>query len=151
MDEFIAKFTLLLCYVPYLRDEKAKVQRFLSSLPTHMKERIEFLNPKTMDEAIRKARLCYQQAKTKMDQGKGWQPRKENRNSAGAKRSKTSNFRSSARNSINNQFGRNHQRIRWPGEDKTVEASSKPEQTQSQRPPLQCWGCGAAHYYRDFP
>ena len=59
MDNYITKFTSLLHYVPYLRDEKAKVQRFLSSLPAHMKERIEFVNPKTMDEAIRKARLCY--------------------------------------------------------------------------------------------
>ena len=72
MDDYITKFTSLLHYVPYLRDEKAKVQRFLSSLPAHMKERIEFVNPKTMDEAIRKARLCYQQAKNKVDQGKGW-------------------------------------------------------------------------------
>ena len=37
MDEYITKFTSLLRYVPYLRDEKAKVQRFLSSFPTHMK------------------------------------------------------------------------------------------------------------------
>ena len=63
----------------------------------------------------------------------------------------TSNFRNTARNSINKQFGRNHQRVRWPGEDKTVEASSKSEQPQNQRPPLQCWGCGEAHYYRDCP
>lgn len=38
MDEYITKFTSLLRYVPYLQEEKAKVQRFLSSLPTHMKE-----------------------------------------------------------------------------------------------------------------
>ena len=55
MHEYITKFTSLLLYVPYLREEKAKVQRFLSSLPTHMKERIEFVNPRTMDEAICKA------------------------------------------------------------------------------------------------
>ena len=60
MDEYITKFTSLLRYVPYLRDEKAKVQRFLSSLPTHMKERIEFINSRTMDEEIRKPRMCYQ-------------------------------------------------------------------------------------------
>ena len=96
-----------------------------------MKERIDFVNPKTMDEAIRKARLCYQQAKTKVDQGKGWQSKEENRNSVGFKRGKTSNFRSSARNLVNKQFGRNHQRIRWPGEDKTVEASNRPEQPQN--------------------
>ena len=116
-----------------------------------MKERIEFVNPKTMDEAIRKARLCYQQAKSKVDQSKGWQTKKENRNGAGFKKGKTSNFRSSTRSLVNKQFGRNHQRIRWPGEDKTVEASNKLEQPHNQRPPLQCWGCGATHYYRDCP
>ena len=72
MDEYITKFTFLLRYVPYLREEKAKVQRFLSSLPTHMKERIEFVNSRTMDEAIRKARMCYQQSKAKGEVGKIW-------------------------------------------------------------------------------
>ena len=38
MDEFITRFTSLLRYVSYLRDGKVKVQRFLSSLPTHMKK-----------------------------------------------------------------------------------------------------------------
>lgn len=62
MDEFITCFTSLLCYVPYIREEKAKVQRFVSSLPLYMRERIEFENPKTVDEAIPKARICYQQS-----------------------------------------------------------------------------------------
>eukprot|EP00253_Pinus_taeda_P018204 PITA_18204 len=65
MDEFITRFTSLLCYVPYIREEKAKVQRFVSSLPAYMRERIEFDNPKSMDEVIRKARICYQQGKQK--------------------------------------------------------------------------------------
>lgn len=60
MDEFVTKFMSLLRHVPYIRDEKAKVQRFVSSLPTFMKKRIEFDSPKTMDEAIRKARICNQ-------------------------------------------------------------------------------------------
>eukprot|EP00253_Pinus_taeda_P012585 PITA_12585 len=33
MDEFVTRFTSLLRYVPYIREEKAKVQRFVSSLP----------------------------------------------------------------------------------------------------------------------
>lgn len=59
MDEFINRFTSLLRYVPYIKEEKAKVQRFVSSLPSYIRERIEFDNPRTMDEAIRKARICY--------------------------------------------------------------------------------------------
>eukprot|EP00253_Pinus_taeda_P002532 PITA_02532 len=65
MDEFITCFTSLLRYVPYIREEKGKVQRFVSSLPAYMRERIEFDNPKSMDEVIRKARIYYQQSKQK--------------------------------------------------------------------------------------
>eukprot|EP00253_Pinus_taeda_P017026 PITA_17026 len=65
MDEFITRSTSLLRYVPYIREEKAKFQRFVSSLPAYMRERIEFDNPKSMDEVIRKARICYQQGKQK--------------------------------------------------------------------------------------
>ena len=32
-----------------------------------------------------------------------------------------------------------------------TEASSKPEQGQVTKPPLQCWGCGEAQYYKNFP
>jgi len=63
MDKFITRFTSLLRYVPYIREETTKVQRFVSSLPLNMNERIEFGNPKTMDEVIRKAIICYQQSK----------------------------------------------------------------------------------------
>lgn len=60
MDEFITKFTPLLRYVPYIQEEKEKVQWFVSSLPEEMRERIESDNLKTMDEVIRKARIFYQ-------------------------------------------------------------------------------------------
>ena len=55
MDDFITKFTSLLRYVLYLMDENVKLHQFLSSLTAHMKERIKFVNPRTMDEVIRKA------------------------------------------------------------------------------------------------
>lgn len=80
MDEFINRFTSLLRYVPYIKEEKAKVQRFVSSLPSYIRERIEFENPRTMDEAIRKARICYQQNKQKGDApNKRWNERRGNR------------------------------------------------------------------------
>jgi len=52
MDEFITKFTSLLRYVPYIREEKAKVQCLISSLLAFMKKKLEFDNPKMMDEAV---------------------------------------------------------------------------------------------------
>lgn len=57
MDEFRTNFTFM--YVPYIQEDKEKVQRFISSIPIFMKELLEFDNPKMMGEAIRKAHICY--------------------------------------------------------------------------------------------
>jgi len=59
MDEFVTNFNSLLRYIPYIREEKDKVQRFINNLSTFMKEKLEFDNLKTMDEAIQKAQICY--------------------------------------------------------------------------------------------
>ena len=48
MDEYANKFLELLRYVQYIRDEKAKVQRFLSGLTQYYKDRIEFYNLKLL-------------------------------------------------------------------------------------------------------
>ena len=76
MDEFITKFTPLMRCVPYIWEEREKVQRFISNLPLFMKEHLEFDNPKTMDEVIRKPHLCYQQNRQKRDGGKRWNGKK---------------------------------------------------------------------------
>ena len=52
MKELNNKFLSLLRYVPYIVDEKPKVQRFLSCLPFHIKYRIEYDNPKTLEETM---------------------------------------------------------------------------------------------------
>jgi len=67
MKELCSKFLSLLRYVPYLIDEKPKVQRFLSCLPFTFKDRIEYDNPKTPEEAMIKANFCYEQSKHKRD------------------------------------------------------------------------------------
>ena len=59
MEELINKFLDLLRFVPYIKEEKVKVQSFLSCLPQAYKDIIEFDNLKTLDEVLRKARLCF--------------------------------------------------------------------------------------------
>jgi len=60
MEDLINKFLDLLRFVPYIKEEKVKVQRFLRCFPQAYKEIIEFGNPKTLDEVLRKARLCFE-------------------------------------------------------------------------------------------
>ena len=63
MKELRNKFLSLLKHVPYIIDENPKIQWFLSCLPTSFKDRIEFDNLKTLEEAMRKANFCYEQSK----------------------------------------------------------------------------------------
>ena len=67
-----SKFLSLLEYVTYLVDEKTKVQWFLNYLPYHIKDRIEYDNPKTLEEAMRKANFCYEQNRKKESQLMLW-------------------------------------------------------------------------------
>ena len=41
MKELNSNFLSMLCYMPYIVDEKPQVQWFLSCLPFHIKDRIE--------------------------------------------------------------------------------------------------------------
>ena len=60
MDAFINRFLDMLHYVPYIKDEKVKIQHFLGCIPPNFWERIEFDMTKTLDTTLHKARLCYE-------------------------------------------------------------------------------------------
>ena len=77
MKDLNIKFLSLLRYVPYLVDEKPKVQRFLSCLPYHIKDRIKYDNPKTLEEYMRKANFCFEQNRNKESMA-NWKAKKNN-------------------------------------------------------------------------
>ena len=79
MDEFVTKFVNLQRYIQHLKEEKAKVYRFISCLPPTYKEKIEFEMPKTMDEAIRKSKLCYHLFKQRSELTRYWKNKKMRR------------------------------------------------------------------------
>jgi hypothetical protein len=60
IEKYVNKFLELLRYVPYIKYEKVKVQRFISGLPQPYQDRIEFGEPKTLENTIWKARYCYE-------------------------------------------------------------------------------------------
>jgi len=65
IKDLCSKFLSLLCYVIYIVDEKPKIQHFISCLPLVYKERIEYDNPKTLEETMRKDNFTYEQNKNK--------------------------------------------------------------------------------------
>jgi hypothetical protein len=60
MEEYEKKFLGLLKYVRFIDDEKVKIQIFLSGLPAFYKETFKYDEPKTLTEAIRKAKYLYE-------------------------------------------------------------------------------------------
>jgi hypothetical protein len=67
IDEYINKFLELIRYVPYIKDEKVKMKCFISGIPQSFRDIIEFDEPKTLEDNIRKARYCYEQFKNKIE------------------------------------------------------------------------------------
>ena len=67
MDAFINIFLYLLHYVPYIKEEKVKIQQFLGCLPPSFLDRIEFDMPKTLDTALHKARLYYEHGQSQQE------------------------------------------------------------------------------------
>ena len=63
MASFINRLLDLLHYVPYIKDEKMKIQQFLGCLPPKFWDNIEFGIPKTLDTTLHKARIFYEHGK----------------------------------------------------------------------------------------
>ena len=55
IDDYIGIFLDMLPYVPYIKDEKVKIQKFLGCILPNFKDRIEFDMPKTLDTTLHKA------------------------------------------------------------------------------------------------
>eukprot|EP00253_Pinus_taeda_P019416 PITA_19416 len=140
MDEFINRFTSLLRYVPYIKEEKAKVQR------------IEFDNPRTMDEAIRKARIYYQQNKQKGDaSNKRWNEKKSSRMAGNSKGGRNNGSKGAGKGLNSRSVARGASRARPASESRISEQPVWPESEGVTRPPVKCWGCGGPHYVKNCP
>ena len=72
MEEYEKWFFELLKYVDFIKDEKVKIQRFLSGFPSFYSDNIQYDNPKTLDETIRRARQIYEKTKGRSIFQKAW-------------------------------------------------------------------------------
>jgi hypothetical protein len=63
MEGYENKFLELQRYVGFIKEEKVKIQRFLGGLPSFYKYKIQFDEPITLVEIVRKAKYLYEQGK----------------------------------------------------------------------------------------
>ena len=136
MDEYVKKFLDLTRYVTCISEEKIKIQRFLSGLPSFYKDRIQFDEPKMLEVAIRKAKHMYEQSKGKVDFRRSWQDKKQDRQDQRKKGFKPPPFRGSA----------SHLKQGVTSEYKAPKSDGR-----KKRQPIECWGCGGDHLQRFCP
>jgi len=77
IDEYEQRFLELLKYVPIIKDETVKIQRYLSGLPFFVGDKIQYDDPKTMEEAIRREKCLYDQQKENSTFQKYWEDKKK--------------------------------------------------------------------------
>ena len=77
MEEYVKKFLDLMRYVDYIKDEKIKIQRFLSGLPFSYKDQIQYDEPRNLEKAIRKAKHLYEHNKGRTDFRRSWKDKKK--------------------------------------------------------------------------
>jgi hypothetical protein len=66
-------FLELLKYVSFVKDETVKIQIYLSGLPSFISDKIQYDDPKTLEETIRQAKFLYDQHKGKPTFQRDWE------------------------------------------------------------------------------
>jgi hypothetical protein len=98
IEEYVNKFLELLRYVPYIKDEKVKVQQFISKLPQTYRNMIEFDEPNTLEDTIWKERYCYEQFERQTKPCKDWKKKSSSGfKKNGFKSSRFKNYRKDSR------------------------------------------------------
>jgi hypothetical protein len=72
MEEYENKFLEILRYVDFIKDEKMKIQRLLSGFPSFYKDKIQFEEPNTLEESMRKDKYLYEKNKGRPTFQKYW-------------------------------------------------------------------------------
>lgn len=128
--------------MPYLKDEKTKIQRFVSGFPLEFKDHIEYDEPQTLKEVIGKLKHCYEQSKHNSYPKWGW---KGNDKTKG----KRNNKRGRPWDVGNKENTKSYKKFNAVD----IGNGSQPEEKNKRdgRKPLQCWTCGREHRKRDYP
>jgi hypothetical protein len=132
IDEYERRFLELLKYVSFIKDEQVKIQRYLSGMPSFISDKIQYDDPKTLEETIRRDKFLYDQHRGRPTFQKAWEDKKKSKMDQRKKGTKPPFFK-------NNSQGQPTSK-----EPRMTETMGK----RPRKPPIQCWGCGGDHMYR---
>jgi hypothetical protein len=129
IDEYERRFFELLKCVNFIKDEKVKIQIFLSGLPSFYNEKIQYDHPKTLEEAMRRENHLYEKSRGRPTFQKAWDDKNKGMMDERKKGFKPPFIR------INSQAYQQGQIAR--GEHKMIDSLGKSQMHH----PIKCWGC----------
>jgi hypothetical protein len=77
IDEYEKRFLELLKYVSFIKDETVNIHRYLSWIPFFISDKIQYDDPKTLEETIRRENCLYDQHKGNPTFQKAWEDKKK--------------------------------------------------------------------------
>jgi hypothetical protein len=135
IDEYERKCLELLKYVSFIKDETVKIQRYLSGLPSFISDKIQYDDPKTLEETIRRDKCLYNHQKSRPNFQKDWEEKNKFKMDHRKKGANPPFFRN------NTQGQPSFKELR------TIETGGQ----RLRQPPIQCWGCKGEHMFRYCP
>jgi hypothetical protein len=141
IQEYVNKFLELLRYVPYIKDEKVKLQQFINGLPQTYRDKIEFDELKTLEDTIQKARYCYEQFVSQKEPHKDWKKKSSLRfKKKGFNSSRFKNYGKSSGMSLPT---RSVYQQNFPSQSGNKPFGAVPGSIDNpKKEPLKCWGSG---------
>ena len=114
------------------------MQLFISGLPKDYQNRIEFDEPKTVEDTIRKARYCYEQLGCRTKPREGWKQKNNSEfQKKGFKSPRFKNYKKDSRMSFPTQSV--HQQ-NFPSQRRNKPSGSTPGKIDNpKKEPLKCW------------
>jgi hypothetical protein len=77
IDEYECRFLELLKYVLFIREETDNIQRYMSGLPSSIRDNIQYDDPNTMEETIRREKCLHEQQRENPTFWKAWDDQKK--------------------------------------------------------------------------
>lgn len=135
-------FLELLTYETYLKEEKVYIKIFISGFSVAFNEKIKFFEPRSLGEAIRNLKHCYEKSKCRSETKHDWKQNENTKSKWDKKRSRPQDIGNNENASPPKKFNAYDR-----GQGFQFEEKNKGDGMN----PLQCWTCGKDHQRRDCP
>ena len=119
MDSYEKNFLELFKYADFIKDEKVKIQRFLSGIPKSYRDKMQYDRPRNLKDAIWKEKHLYEYNKIKAPYQKNCKDMNKNKKEQRKKGFQPSKFRNG----------------------NSCQQGKPREEPSGKIPPVECWIC----------